>query len=424
MSPRSLLSSLVLAALILSGCTSNGGSGGGDTTITVNMTVTALSDARDEFRFSANGTKAGSPIVKYAWNFGDGEKGEGLSVEKKFERIDASYNVTLVVTDSKGNKGAAHQEIQVGQYANQAPAMGIKEAPRWVKPGTALSFDSSGSEDHDNDPIERTWIFGPFVEDQFNLTTPYMMRGNSSSLLFDRTGVYFMHCHPHPWMKMRVSVDPGASAPSNSTITIADFDFSVDNISVPPNTELTFLNDDPVPHTATLEGFHSGTIVGTSKTVSIPAPPEGKYQLWLFGDDRKGGVGFHAYGVQVSADAPTFTFAGATGGPLAQAGVMSTDHQLNEFTHNATVNASLTFTPVSSATVRLDLIPDAGGNAALSNQGSTSPLRLDGVALKGNYLFRVTVTAGAVQTYTLSATVTYLADPGFGEATSGGGHHH
>lgn len=428
MSPRSLLASLVLASIVFSGCTSGDGPDGGGATITPKMTITGLDSARDNFKFDAAGTTSTNPIAKYAWNFGDGETKEGNPVEKKFERIDTAFNVSLVVTDTKGNKGAIFQELQVGSYANQAPGMGIKEAPRWVKPGTALSFDSGSSEDHDNDPLARTWIFGAYPPDAVTFDTGYMSMGNSTSMTFDKTGVYFLHCHPHPWMKFRVAVDPAASAPDNSTITIANFGYGMDNLSVPPGTALTFTNEDPLPHTATLEKYVAGTIVGTGKTVSIPAPPEGKYQIWVFGDDRKGGVGYQAYGVQVGADAPTFAFTSVNSGPLAQAGVVSKSHVMAAFAHNASVSATLTFNAVQSATVKLDMVRDGSTTAVLTNSGSASGFKVEGNALKDNYDWIVSVTNGAISESTLSVTVTYLADPGFGAESSagagGGGHHH
>lgn len=427
MSPRSLLATLILVTIAFSGCMTGAKEDGGEASLTPKMTITALESTRDNFRFDASGTKSTNPIIKYAWNFGDGELREGASVEKKYALVDTAFNVSLVVTDSKGNKAATYQAIQVGGYSNQQPMVMIREAARWVKPNTELNFDSSLSEDHDQDVISRLWVFGPHVTDNITHETPYMARGNRSDLLFDRTGVYFMHCHPHPWMKLRVAVDPAASAPSNSTITIENFSYGMDNLSVPPGTTLTFVNQDPIPHTATLERFASGTIQGTGKTVKIAAPPEGKYQLWIFGDDRKGGVGYTAYGVQVGADAPTNTFTAVNnGGPLLQAGVNQAAHDLADFTHNASLSATLTFTAPQAPTVKLEVVPDTGTTALLSAQGSTSPISLTGIAPKGNYRFLVTVAAGAIQGYTLSATITYLADPGFGyetSATGGCGHH-
>lgn len=425
MSSRSFTVVLGLLAIAFSGCMGGETGGGGDATITPKMTITALETTRDNFRFDATGTTSTHPVAKYAWNFGDGETREGATVDKKYSLIDALYNVSLVVTDTKGNKAAIHQSIQVGAYANRAPMAMIKEAARWVKPNTELNFESV-IEDHDNDATARMWVFGPYVSENVTLATPYMGRGNSSSLMFDRPGVYFMHCHPHPWMKLRVDVDPAASAPSNSTIVIGNFSYGMGNLSVPPGTELSFRNDDPVAHTATLERFASGTIVGSAKTVKIPAPAEGKYQLWILADDFKGGVGYSAYGVQVSADAPTNSFAPVNNaGPLLQAGVNQATHELSDFTYNATISASLSFTAPQTPAVKLEVVPDAGGTAVLSNSGSTSPLTLTGTVLKGNYKFIVSVTSGAVQSYSLSATITYLADPGFGSVTSSsGGHHH
>ncbi len=52
---------------------------------------------------NASGSKAatGHNIVDYAWDFGDGTSGSGVTVQHTFT-LPQGYNVTLVVTDDIG----------------------------------------------------------------------------------------------------------------------------------------------------------------------------------------------------------------------------------------------------------------------------------------------------------------------------------
>lgn len=54
----------------------------------------------------------GTVVASYAWNFGDGEKGQGAQVEHVYEKP-GEYTITLTVTDSAGRVADAEQPVTV-----------------------------------------------------------------------------------------------------------------------------------------------------------------------------------------------------------------------------------------------------------------------------------------------------------------------
>ena len=64
-------------------------------------------------------------IVDYAWDFGDGSTGSGITVTHVFQNDTTdqiiSYTVTLTVTDNGGATGSASVEIQVTPGLPPAP---------------------------------------------------------------------------------------------------------------------------------------------------------------------------------------------------------------------------------------------------------------------------------------------------------------
>lgn len=68
----------------------------------------------DEVTFTASGvtTLGGAVITQYEWDFGDGNKGTGVTAKNKYENA-ATYVVRLTVTDSAGRTNTATREVTV-----------------------------------------------------------------------------------------------------------------------------------------------------------------------------------------------------------------------------------------------------------------------------------------------------------------------
>ncbi|MEU9753307.1 ThuA domain-containing protein, partial [Streptomyces althioticus] len=63
--------------------------------------------------FTATAEDADSPDLTYAWDFGDGTKGEGLNPTHKYKKT-GTYTATFTATDPEGNTGNASVRIVVG----------------------------------------------------------------------------------------------------------------------------------------------------------------------------------------------------------------------------------------------------------------------------------------------------------------------
>lgn len=54
----------------------------------------------------------GTVVASYAWDFGDGEKGQGAQVDHVYDEP-GEYTITLTVTDSAGRVAEAEQPVTV-----------------------------------------------------------------------------------------------------------------------------------------------------------------------------------------------------------------------------------------------------------------------------------------------------------------------
>ncbi len=72
-------------------------------------------------KFTATAEDADSPDLTYAWDFGDGTKGEGLTPTHKYKEV-GTYTATFTATDPEGNTGNASVRVVVG---NTAPTVKI-----------------------------------------------------------------------------------------------------------------------------------------------------------------------------------------------------------------------------------------------------------------------------------------------------------
>jgi PKD repeat protein len=77
----------------------------------------ATLDAGESFTVDGSGTvvsnvPAGTVVASYAWDFGDGKKGQGAQVDHVYDEP-GEYTITLTVTDSAGRVAEAEQPVTV-----------------------------------------------------------------------------------------------------------------------------------------------------------------------------------------------------------------------------------------------------------------------------------------------------------------------
>lgn len=106
------LSCVILLCAVLAACGGGGGGGGGNSAPTASFTAsptTGTAPLTVVFDASAS-TDPGGSVSGYAWNFGDGSTGSGVTATHTFV-AGGSYTVTLTVTDSAGATGTTTRTV-------------------------------------------------------------------------------------------------------------------------------------------------------------------------------------------------------------------------------------------------------------------------------------------------------------------------
>lgn len=93
-------------------------------------------------------------IASYAWDFGDGETGTGVSPSHTYAAA-GSYSVKLTVTDDRGGKHTATRAVAVTRV-NQKPEAAFAVSQDEL----AIGVDASGSTDPDGTIASYAWDFG------------------------------------------------------------------------------------------------------------------------------------------------------------------------------------------------------------------------------------------------------------------------
>lgn len=94
--------------------------------------------------FDASGSQspANNPIVAYDWNFGDGGRGSGRSIDHEFD-APGTYVVTLTIRDGAGRTASASQTVTVGAGADPTAVFAV--SPTEPEPGRQVFFNGAGS---------------------------------------------------------------------------------------------------------------------------------------------------------------------------------------------------------------------------------------------------------------------------------------
>lgn len=95
-------------------------------------------------------------VVKYSWDFGDGNTANGVRVSHSYNNVGA-YIVKLTVTDNDGAKDLASATKTV---RNHSPLAVITETIKTIYVGDTITFNAAQSYDQDGFIVSYEWDFG------------------------------------------------------------------------------------------------------------------------------------------------------------------------------------------------------------------------------------------------------------------------
>jgi PKD repeat protein len=123
----------------------------------------AVGNAPFTVQFDGSGSSsAQSPIVSYAWDFGDSSSGQGTVVAHTFT-TPGTYSTTLTVTDSIGLINQASTPVIITlppPEINKSPVALFTATPTSGKAPLTVAFDGSSSNDPDGSISKYVWSFG------------------------------------------------------------------------------------------------------------------------------------------------------------------------------------------------------------------------------------------------------------------------
>ncbi len=395
--------------------------------------------------------------LTYYWNWVVGNATtEEARIEVEFPPEAASaggqFLSTLMVEDPDGATGLSSLvPLVLGDGTNEAPKIALGETNRWIAANADVVLDASPSNDSDGDRLSYEWIWGPrdaTTEDAHGLenacdessadplifSTGCIGQDQSFDVTFGKAGTFYYHCHPHPWMKAKLVVDPSGTNTAPVTIEIENFRYPSE-IRLGLGTKVTFVNKDPVKHTATLEDFTPGSGSAPNEPVFRQTLSEGEYIVRLVLRDPGGGRASQTWGVKAGGDAPPSPDVRTcpSTGPLTAAA--RDTHCYYNVTHEYRIESTLTWTDtgntnVPAGNISIGKLDEDGGwegaDQCVGQRGTgfeQNTAYFDCRLAKGDYQFRVEATAGVLSDWELVTTGNPRAIPGFGDS-AGGGHHH
>lgn len=163
--------------------------------------VAAFTSTTEGLTASVDGTTssdANGPITDYAWNFGDGGTGSGVTAQHVYA-AGGTYDVTLTVTDNTGlTNSVTHPVTVTAPPPNQVPVADFS----FTASNLAAAFDGSASADADGTIAGYAWDFG----DATSAT------GATANHTYAAEGTYAV--------KLTVTDDDGATGSVTKNVTV------------------------------------------------------------------------------------------------------------------------------------------------------------------------------------------------------------
>jgi subtilisin family serine protease/chitodextrinase len=132
--------------------------GAGEPGVPVARFTASCSSTEPSCSFDAStSSDSNGSITGYAWEFGDGSKGEGAKPSHTYAEA-GSYTVKLTVTDNDGKANSTSKQVTAGSGGGgQPPTARFTANCPWQAPCT---FDGSTSSDSDGSITGYAWDFG------------------------------------------------------------------------------------------------------------------------------------------------------------------------------------------------------------------------------------------------------------------------
>jgi PKD repeat protein len=153
-------------------------------TRTVILNRAPIADAGSDFKvcegadvnFDASGSSdADEDSLSYAWDFGDGEKGDGKAVSHKYVKS-GLYQAKLTINDGTKTDCSSSTNTTLVDV-NSAPKAELTASKDAVSVGQFVNFDSSASTDFDGDRLNYAWDFGDGTSGSGNLAKHSYSKG-------------------------------------------------------------------------------------------------------------------------------------------------------------------------------------------------------------------------------------------------------
>jgi PKD repeat protein len=161
--------------------------------------TSSFSTSVDDLAVTVDGTGSvdpEGPVAAYAWNFGDGTTGTGVTATHAYA-AGGTYTVTLVVTDSVGATGMSAAPVTV--TPNRAPTAAFTASADDL----AVTVDGAGSADPDGSLAAFAWDFGDGTAGA----------GSAATHAYATDGTYTV--------TLTVTDDDGATATAQRAVTVA-----------------------------------------------------------------------------------------------------------------------------------------------------------------------------------------------------------